>query len=114
MLRMTVVALVLSAAMVRAADFSGQSAFEFTRKAVEYGTRPLGSDAIKGLQRYILDQLKMCKCEVIEDDFTVRTPRGEVGMKNIIARFPAKPQNGAPRAIAVTGHYDTKYFPGRK
>lgn len=36
-------------------------------------------------------------------------------MKNIIARFPASAaSNGNVRAVVVTGHYDTKYFPGRK
>jgi len=31
-------------------------------------------------------------------------------MKNIIAKFPGK----SGKAIVITGHYDTKYFPGRK
>src|SRR6202035_5787471 len=37
-------------------------------------------------------------------------------MKNILARFPAKSSGsgGSRRAIAITGHFDTKFFPGRK
>jgi glutaminyl-peptide cyclotransferase len=94
-----------------AADFSGDSAFAFTRRAVEFGPRPSGSPAIKQLQAYILQQLKSCKCQVTEDNFTARTPKGEIAMKNIVAKFPGR---AGSRAIAVTGHYDTKLFPGRK
>lgn len=93
------------------ADFSGDSAFAFTKRAVEFGPRPSGSAAIQQLQAYILEQLKSCKCQVAEDNFTARTPKGEVAMKNIIAKFPGRPN---ARPIAVTGHYDTKPFPGRK
>ncbi len=100
------------ASLGMAADFSGDSAFAFTKRAVEFGPRPSGSAAIKQLQAYILDQLKQCKCQVTEDNFTARTPSGEVAMKNIIAKFPGKA--GAAKPIAVTGHYDTKLFPGRK
>lgn len=107
--------LIFTAVLARAADFSGESAFEFTRRATEFGPRPAGSEALKRLQGYILEQLKTCSCEVAEDDFVARTPRGDIPMKNIIARFPGRtPSNGMPHAIAVTGHYDTKYFPGRK
>jgi len=112
MFRAQVGLFLLAASLAAAADFSGDSAFEFTRRAVGFGPRPSGSPAIKQLQAYILEQLKVCKCQVVEDNFTARTPNGEVAMKNIIAKFPGKP--GAAKAIAVTGHYDTKPFPGRK
>jgi glutaminyl-peptide cyclotransferase len=101
----------LAASLMTAADFSGDSAFAFTKRAVDFGPRPSGSAPIKLLQAYILEQLKLCKCQVIEDNFSARTPRGEIGMKNIIAKFPGK---GTGKAIAITGHYDTKYFPTRK
>jgi Zn-dependent M28 family amino/carboxypeptidase len=38
------------------------------------------------------------------DPFTAETPEGPVEMENIIAKFPGK----SGRAIAITGHYDTK------
>jgi Zn-dependent M28 family amino/carboxypeptidase len=103
-----------------AADVSGTSALEFTRRAVEFGPRPPGSPANLALQNYIIAQLKKdgCEpadlkkpgCEIIEDAFTTKTPQGMVAMKNIIAKFPGK----SGRAIVLTGHFDTKYFPGRK
>jgi Zn-dependent M28 family amino/carboxypeptidase len=96
--------------LASAAAVSGKSALEFTQHAVDFGPRPSGSDAIHKLQAYILAQLKTCKCQVSEDDFTATTPRGRITMKNIIAKFPGK----SGKAIVITGHYDTKYFPGRK
>jgi glutaminyl-peptide cyclotransferase len=94
---------------VAAADFSGTAALDFTRRAVEFGPRPPGSEANRKLQAYILAQLKMSGSEVIEDAFTAQTPKGPIAMKNIIAKFPGK----SGRGIAITGHFDTKLFPGR-
>ena len=93
-----------------AADFSGPSAMEFTRRAVGFGPRPSGSEANRQLQAYILSQLKTCKCDVSEDNFTANGPRGPVPMKNILAKFPGR----TGRAIVIAGHYDTKLFPGRR
>jgi len=105
----------LAAGLLPAEQISGKQALEFTRHAVELGPRPSGSEANRALQSYILAQLKTCRCEVTEDSFTASTPRGPVAMTNIIARFPAKTRPGVqPRAIAITGHFDTKYYPGRK
>ena len=39
--------------------------------------------------------------------FTAKTPRGDIAMKNILVKFPGK----SGKAIAITGHFDTKYFP---
>ena len=55
-------------------------------------------------------RLKLDGCEIVEDAFTAKTPKGEIAMKNIIGRFPGK----SGRAIVITGHFDTKLFPGRK
>jgi Zn-dependent M28 family amino/carboxypeptidase len=89
--------------------FSGASALEFTRRAVAFGPRPSGSDAIRKLQAYIYAQLKPLGCGVSSDDFRGSTPLGQVPMKNIIARFPGTSR----RVVAITGHYDTKVMPGR-
>ncbi len=100
------------AATAVAAGVSGASALEFTRRAVAFGPRPPGSAADIALQNYILAELRKDGCEIIEDAFTAKTPQGTIAMKNIIAKFPGK--GPAHRAIAITGHFDTKYFPGRK
>jgi glutaminyl-peptide cyclotransferase len=93
-----------------AADFSGAAALEFTRKAVAFGPRPPASEANRKEQAWILAELhRLGKCRVTEDAFSGQTPLGPMPMKNIIARFPGS----SGRAIVITGHFDTKTFPGR-
>ena len=108
-LRRSVLLIAISAA-AQAATFSGASALNYTRQAVAFGPRPPGSEANRKLQSYILTQLKQDACEVLEDAFVAKTPKGDIPMKNIIAKFPGK----SGKAIAVTGHFDTKTFPNRK
>jgi Zn-dependent M28 family amino/carboxypeptidase len=100
--------LIFWTSLALAGDFSGKSALSFTEKAVSFGPRPAGSAAIEKLRGYVLAQLKPYGCEVTQDVFTAQTPAGAVVMKNIIARFAGK----SGRAVAFTGHYDTKVFPG--
>jgi glutaminyl-peptide cyclotransferase len=92
-----------------AADFSGAAAFDFAKAAVAFGPRPAGSDANHKLQAYILQKVKVPGAQISEDAFTAQTPRGPVAMKNIIVKFPGK----SGKAIAITGHYDTKPFANR-
>lgn len=87
-----------------ARNFSGAEAFAFTREAVALGPRPDGSAAIAKLRTMIKQQLAMRGCEIISDRFTARTPDGPLEMENIIAKFPGK----SGKAIAISGHYDTK------
>ncbi len=98
------------AAVASSAGFSGAAALEFTRQAVAFGPRPAGSDADRKLQAYILEQVRVSGAQVTEDAFTAKTPRGDIAMKNILVKFPGK----SGKAIVITGHFDTKYFPGRK
>ncbi|MCZ2073503.1 MAG: M28 family peptidase [Bryobacteraceae bacterium] len=99
--------LMLWAPVALGSGFSGESALEFTQKAVEFGPRPPGSAAIQKLQQFILQTLRPFPCRVIEDGFMARTPRGRTGMKNIIALFPGT----SGKALVVSGHYDTKWMP---
>jgi Zn-dependent M28 family amino/carboxypeptidase len=89
------------------ARFSGSSALSYTAKAVSFGERPSGSDAIIKLRAWIVAQLKPLGPMVTLDSFTGHTPAGPVPMANIIAKFPGS----SGKAIAVTGHYDTKRIP---
>jgi glutaminyl-peptide cyclotransferase len=110
MFRSQALLILVSCAAAAAAGFSGASALEFTKHAVAFGPRPPGSEANRKLQAYILAQLRADGCEMIEDSFTASTPKGPIAMKNIIAKFPGK----SGKAIVITGHFDTKLFPGRK
>jgi glutaminyl-peptide cyclotransferase len=84
--------------------FSGSEALAFTRRAVAYGPRPDGSPAIAHLRAFIRQQLAGRGCALTLDDFSAAAPGGPTPMQNIICRFPGK----SGRAIAITGHYDTK------
>ena len=91
-----------------AEPFSGSSALSFTQKLVAFGPRPSGSPASRKAQGYILAQLKLRGCEVIQDAFPAQTPLGPVPMLNLIARFPGT----SGRAVVISGHYETKSLPG--
>ncbi len=96
--------------LASASTFSGISALKYTRAAVDLGPRPSGSEANHKLQNYILAQIRQDECQVMEDPFTASTPKGPIAMDNIIAKFPGR----SGKAIVITGHFDTKLFPGRK
>jgi glutaminyl-peptide cyclotransferase len=107
MMRFSLV-LFAAAAATAAPVFHGEAALEFTRKAVSFGPRVSGSDAIRKLRAYIQAELKPLSCQVIDDTFHASTPLGSIPMTNIIARFPGT----SGRIVAITGHYDTKSMPG--
>jgi Zn-dependent M28 family amino/carboxypeptidase len=102
-------ALALAALVPACAQFSGRHAMEHTQALVSFGPRPPGSPGMKKAQDYIVKHLKAHGWQVREDDFTARTPAGPMAMKNIIALRPGP----SGKAVAVTGHYDTKIFPFR-
>ncbi len=102
-------ALLLACAPAAHAQFSGRNALEHTRALVEFGPRPPASPGMKKAQEYIIRHLRDNGWQVIEDAFTARTPIGPLAMKNIIA-FRA---GTSGRAVALSGHYDTKIFPFR-
>jgi Zn-dependent M28 family amino/carboxypeptidase len=80
---------------------------EATRHAVSFGERPSGSDANLKLRQWLISQLKPLGGQFSTDDFTGHTPAGPVAMQNLIVKFPGT----SGRAIAVTGHFDTKKIP---
>jgi glutaminyl-peptide cyclotransferase len=98
------------AVSAQAREFSGARAMDYERKIVAFGPRPPGSAALRNLRAYVVAQLKPRGCEVTQDVFTANTPVGPVAMVNIVARFPGK----SGRAVALTGHYDTKKMAGMR
>lgn len=91
----------------RPGEFSGEAALRHARRAAAFGPRPPGSNALDQLRAYILGELGKLRCEVIRDEFTASTPLGPIRMVNLVARFPGR----TGRAVAVSGHYDTKWMP---
>lgn len=101
--------LVLLPALCGGGEFSGPRALEATRQIVAIGPRPPGSAGSAKMHAHIVKQVKALGWTVSEDRFTARTPKGPIQMKNIIARKPGL----SGKAVAVTGHADTKFFPFR-
>ncbi len=87
--------------------FRGSAALADTKRAVSFGERPSGSEAIVHLREWISAELKRTGGELSLDSFSGATPAGPVPMANLILKFPGT----SGKVIAVTGHYDTKRIP---
>jgi Zn-dependent M28 family amino/carboxypeptidase len=86
--------------------FNEQRAGADLQTIVGFGPRPAGSDAIVKTRNYIVSELEKAGLKPQLDEFDARTPRGFRHMVNVRAtRAGAKPS-----VIAITGHYDTKFF----
>ncbi len=83
--------------------FDGAKAYEHVAKLVSFGPRPPASEGLHRSQEYIIGQLKADGCEVDQDDFHASTPKGDIAMKNIIAKAPGTGQG----IILLLTHYDT-------
>jgi Zn-dependent M28 family amino/carboxypeptidase len=79
-----------------------------TRHAVSFGERPSGSPANLKLRDWIVAELKPTGAHVSLDAFSGRTPDGPVPMASVIAKFAGT----SGKAIAITGHFDTKKIAG--
>ena len=90
-----------------ASPFRGTAAMEDVRRAVAFGERASGSAENKRQREWILGELKPLGGQISVDSFTAQTPTGPVEMANILLRFPGT----TGKAIAVSGHYDTKRIP---
>jgi glutaminyl-peptide cyclotransferase len=99
--------LVLLAHPATASPFRGTAAMADVRRAVAFGERASGSAENKRQREWILAELKPLGGQIAMDSFTAQTPTGPVEMANIIVKFPGN----TGKAIAVTGHYDTKRIP---
>ncbi|MGA7139460.1 MAG: M28 family peptidase [Terriglobales bacterium] len=83
-------------------------AFQYTREVTAFGSRYMGNENHKKLERYIIDHLKddHLQADQIEDDaFTADTVEGKFPVRNIIAKFPGTKDG----IIVILGHYDTVY-----
>jgi glutaminyl-peptide cyclotransferase len=88
--------------------FRGTAALADTRHAVSFGERPSGSPANQKLRDWIVAELKPTGAEITLDSFSGRTPAGPVPMANVIAKFPGS----SGKAVAISGHFDTKKIAG--
>lgn len=108
MFRLFASVLLCASPWLAATEFSGVAALEHTRTIVAFGPRTPDSEGMHKTRTWLKAQLKPLGCEVLEDAFTASTPSGPVPMTNLIARF----KGSTRRALAFTGHYDTKQIKG--
>jgi glutaminyl-peptide cyclotransferase len=102
------VSLTFRAAGVANSTFRGSAALADTRQAVSFGERPSGSPQNRRLRDWIAAELKPTGADISFDAFFGATPDGPVSMANVIAKF----HGSSGKAIAVTGHFDTKNIVG--
>ena len=86
----------------------GKQALAWTKKVVDLGPRPPGSEAHRRQQAVVVEALRTTGAAVEEVAFTAQTPNGPVAMKNIIAKF----DGAGDRIVVISGHYDTLNRPG--
>ncbi|HEY3458731.1 MAG TPA: M28 family peptidase [Bryobacteraceae bacterium] len=87
--------------------FRGTAALADARRAAGFGERSSGSAENRRQREWLLSELRPLGGQITVDSFTARTPTGPVEMANIIVKFPGS----SGKAIAVSGHYDTKRIP---
>jgi glutaminyl-peptide cyclotransferase len=86
----------------------GTAAMEQVKALVAMGPRPVGSEAHRTMQRYIVEQLQVAGAAVEQDTFTTDTPHGPMEMTNIIGTL-GKPGG---RIIVLASHYETLTLDG--
>ena len=86
----------------------GAAAMEHVNALVAMGPRPVGSEAHRTMQRYVIEQLEAAGAGVEQDSFTASTPHGEMAMNNIVGSLG---KTGG-RIIVLATHYETKQMDG--
>ncbi|MBI4479512.1 MAG: M28 family peptidase [Acidobacteria bacterium] len=86
----------------------GKAAMEHAVALVALGPRPVGSEAHRKMEQYIIGKLQAAGAAVDQDIFTAQTPVGEMGMTNIVGRMG---KTGG-RILVLATHYDTKLIDG--
>src|SRR5438309_4606417 len=81
----------------------GQKAFAYTKTAVGFGPRYVGSPGHAKVEQFLKAHLKGADVQV--DEFTMKTPLGDKQMRNYIAKYPGTKDG----VIVIAGHYDTLY-----
>jgi Zn-dependent M28 family amino/carboxypeptidase len=86
----------------------GVAAMEHVKALVAMGPRPVGSEAHRSMQRYIIEQLQAAGATVEQDTFAATTPLGEKSLTNIVGTLGA----AGGRIIVLGTHYETLAMEG--
>ena len=91
--------------------FNGQQAYDYTAQVAGFGERMPGSPGHQKTEDLIHQVLKKDGAQLEADDFTAKTPRGNVVVHNIIGKFNVTNDPNQPIFI-LGGHYDTLFKKG--
>jgi Zn-dependent M28 family amino/carboxypeptidase len=81
---------------------------EHVKALVAMGPRPIGSEAHRRMQGYIVAQLEAAGAVAEKDSFTAMTPHGEMGMTNIVGTMG----RAGGRILVLASHYETLAMEG--
>jgi glutaminyl-peptide cyclotransferase len=114
-LRKSAAALALLAMVAPAAPlhdaFNADRAYAYTAQVAGFGERPPGSPGHQKTEDLIHQVLKKDGATIDADDFTAKTPRGDVPVHTIIGKFNVTADPKQPIFI-LAGHYDTLFKKG--
>ncbi len=85
-------------------QLDAQRAFADLQKIVSFGPRYPSSQASKLTRDFLKQELEASGIKVEEDSFIAQSPKGEVGMTNLLGILPGK----KAESILFASHYDTK------
>ncbi|HEX4273950.1 MAG TPA: M28 family peptidase [Bryobacteraceae bacterium] len=91
--------------------FNARQAYTYTAKVAGYGERWPGSPGHAKTEELIHQVLRKDGAQIEADDFTAKTPRGQVAVHNIIGKFNAT-ADPKQKIFILAGHYDTLFMPG--
>jgi Zn-dependent M28 family amino/carboxypeptidase len=92
-------------------SFDGKQAYAYTKQVSDFGERWPGSPGHQKTEDLIHKVLAAAGATVEADNFTAKTPRGNIEVHNIIGKFnvTADPNQAI---VILAGHYDTLFKPG--
>ena len=86
----------------------GKRAMVFTEELISFGPRPPQSEALGKVKQWLQTRAADLGLASKIQDFTAKTPLGQIKMSNVLVTIPAK-QNNASQVVIVA-HYDSKKF----
>lgn len=92
-------------------SFDSKQAYAYTAEVTGLGERWPGSPGHKKTEDIIHQVLRRDGAQIEADDFIAQTPRGLVGVHNIIGKFNVS-ANSNQDIFVLAGHYDTLFKTG--
>jgi glutaminyl-peptide cyclotransferase len=109
---LSVVALAAQAAPISLHDaFDAKKCYAYTAQVAGFGERNPGSPGHQKTEDLIHQVLKADGAQIEADDFSAKTPRGQIAVHNIIGKFNVTADPKQPIFI-LAGHYDTLFKKG--